>query len=276
MNVRTIVRAAAIAAALATGLAAQARDQRSAPIGMRAYVEQVVLPGGELEVAPATFATPVTLRLLRTWPHGDALRYDFEWVGLEAGRHDLARFLVRKDGSAATGLPELVVEVTSSRASGDTEPMSLTPEAPPRTHGYQTLQVVVAVAWIVGLLLILFVGRRFRRRTTGAPPAPTLADRLRPLVQAVAEGRADTAAKAELERLLVAFWRARLGLAEHNAADAIVAIKRDAEAGALLRQLEAWLHMPSPPGAVDVANLLQPYRAVTAASFEPLVREEKR
>ncbi len=44
----------------------------------------------------------------------------------------------------------------------------------------------------------------------------------------------------------------------------------------LLRQLEAWLHMPKPelPKQVDWANLLQPYRAVTAKSFEPIAPPE--
>lgn len=264
------------AASLAGALVAQARDERTATVGMRAHVEQVVLPGSELEPAPATFATPLSLRVLQTWPHGDALRYDFEWVGLEPGRYDLTKFLVRKDGTATTGLPEVLVEATSVLPAGMPEPADAGPSAPPRLAGYHALQIAAGIAWGVGLLAILFVGRRFRRREAPPPPAPTLADRLRPLVQSVASGAADTAAKAELERLLVAFWRARLGLHDAKAADAIVAIKRDPEAGALLRQVEAWLHQPVPPASFDVAALLAPYRAVTAESFAPIARPEER
>lgn len=251
-------------------LAAQARDQRTATVGMRAYVEQVVLPGSELVPAPSTLKAPLVLRVLKTWPHGEHLRYDLEWVGLEPGRHDLTKFLVRKDGSPMAGVPELVVEATSVLPAGANEPTELAPQAPQRLDGYSTLQIVAGVAWGVGLLAILFVGRRWRRRSAPPPPAPTLADRLRPLVEAVARGGADTGAKAELERLLVAFWRARLGLRDIKAADAIVAIKQHAEAGVLLRQVEAWLHMPTPPAQTDWQALLAPYRAVTAASFEPV------
>lgn len=255
-------------------LAAQARNERSAGVGMRAFVEQVVLPGTELVPAPATMKTPCVVRVLKTWPHGEHLRYDFEWVGLEPGRYDLTKFLVRKDGSSTEGLPEVVVETTSLLPKGAAEPTDLAPKAPERLDGYRTMQVVAGILWGAGLLAILFVGRRFRRRQAPPPPKPTLADRLRPLVETVARGDADAGAKAELERLLVAFWRSRLGLQTTRAAEAIVAIKQHAEAGALLRQLEGWLHMPVPPAATDVNALLQPYRSVTAESLEPIVPQE--
>ncbi len=46
-----------------------------------------------------------------------------------------------------------------------------------------------------------------------------------------------------------------------------MAIRDHEQAGQLLRQLEAWLHMPEPPAEVDVQALLAPYRDV-AANFE--------
>jgi hypothetical protein len=91
---------------------------------------------------------------------------------------------------------------------------------------------------------------------------------MRPLVESVAAGQADDAAKAELERLLVAFWRARLDLRSVKAAAAIATIRAHPEAGALLRQVEAWLHQPVPPAAFDLQALLAPYRSVSAADFE--------
>lgn len=251
-------------------LTAQARDQRSASVGMRAFVEQVVLPGSELEPAPTSTKAPIVLRVLRTWPHGDRLRYDIEWTGFEPGDYDLTKFLVRKDGSSTDGLPPVAVHVTSVLPPDVREPGELDPEASQRLGGYRTLQIVVGVLWLAGLLAILFVGRRRRPKPAPVAPPPTLADRLRPLVEKVASGGADDAEKAELERLLVAFWRARLALGAVKAAEAIAAIRRHPEAGALLRQVEAWLHMPAPPAAVDVAALLAPYRAVTAESFAPL------
>lgn len=252
---------------------AQARDQRQAAVGMRAYVEQVVLPGTELIPAPTISSSPVMVRVLATWPHGDSLRYDLEWTGFVVGRHDLLRYLVRKDGTPAGELPPLSVEVTGVLPAGKDglqRPEALSPRPAERLDGYSRLQVWAGVAWGVGLLAILLVGRRFRRRPPPPSPKPTLADRLRPLVQSIAAGGGDTAAKAELERLLVAYWRSRLDLGGATAAEAITTIRRHPEAGGLLRQLEAWLHMPGPPAAVDLNALLAPYRAVTADSFGPL------
>ena len=46
---------------------AQARNQRVASVGMRAYVEQVVLPGSELIAAPSTTKTVVIVRIVKTY-----------------------------------------------------------------------------------------------------------------------------------------------------------------------------------------------------------------
>ncbi len=266
--------AAVLALTIAAGAAfAQAPPERTAAVGMRARTE-VVLPGGELVPAPSTSKAKVVVRVLNVWQHGEHHRYDLEWCGLEAGGHDLAKYLVRKDGSPADGLPEVKVNVTSVLAKGMVEPSELPPAPSERLDGYSAMQVAAGVLWAAGLLAILFVGRRYRRKTVAAASKPTLADRLRPLVESVANGSADTAAKAELERLMVAFWRARLDLGAAKAGDAIVAIRRHGEAGALLRQLEQWLHVPNPAAAVDVTALLAPYRHVTAESFEPLPRVE--
>jgi hypothetical protein len=254
---------------LAASAVAQARDERSASVGMRACIEELVLPGSELIAAPAVAGAPIVLRILATRAHGDRFRYDLEWTGLEAGPHDLAKYLARKDGSAAADVPAIPVTVASILPKGQKEPSEQAPTEPPRLAGYRVLQIAAGVLWLLGLLAILFVGKK-RRRAAAAPPGkPTLADRLRPLVEAVATGAAGDAQKAELERLLVAFWRDRLGLRDQKAAAAIVAIRQHAEAGQLLRQLEAWLHMPKPPAPVDLQAVLAPYRGVAADRFDP-------
>lgn len=270
---RTTSRAVAFAAALlltAAWAPAQTVDQRAAAVGVRARIEQIVLPGTVVEPAPSDRKTPIAVRVLKVWPHGSLLRYDLEWSGLEPGKYDLAKFLQHKDGTPAADLPRVEVEVTRTLPYGRMEPSEPPGVPAPRTDGYTQLQIAAGIAWIIGLLAILFVGRKRRRVAAPPPSRPTLADRLRPLVEAVAADKADSAAKAELERLLLAFWRARLDLREVKAAEAIAVIRRHAEAGALLRQVEAWLHMPTPPAAPDLVGLLAPYRAVTADDFTPL------
>jgi hypothetical protein len=257
-------------------LCAQARNERAAAVGMRAYLEQVVLPGTELAVGNVDRADPVALRIVKVWPHGTTFRYDLEWMGLETGKFDLRKWLVRKDGGSIDGLPSLEVEVTGVLAAGTREPSEPDPVPAPELGGYRTWQIVVGVLWLVGLLAIVFVGRKRKAVVVPPPPRPTLADRLRPLVEAVAADKADTAAKAELERMLVSYWRLKLGLREERAIDAIAAIRKHAEAGALLRQVELWLHAPQPPSDFDLGKLLEPYRHVTADSLQPIAEEGAR
>lgn len=249
---------------------AQARDEREATVGMRAYVEQVVIEGPELVPAPSSMKAPVVVRVVKTWPHGAHLRYDLEWVGFEEGNFNLADYLVRKDGSDKGEVPAIEVKVKSLLPYDAFEPSDIDPSNAARLDGYSTTQVVVIVLWSVGLLAILFVGRKWKKKEAPPEAPPTLADRLRPIVEEVASGKADNAKKAELERLLVAFWRARLDLGSERAVDAIMAIRKHEEAGALLRQVEAWLHAPEPPESMDVAGLLRPYRSVTADSLTPI------
>ena len=67
--------------------------------------------------------------------NGELLRYDFEWTALEPGRYDLAKALVRKDGSSLAGLPEVWVEATSVLSKDAREVSEPAPVAPQRLDG---------------------------------------------------------------------------------------------------------------------------------------------
>ncbi|MEI6129384.1 MAG: hypothetical protein WCR59_04905, partial [Planctomycetota bacterium] len=91
-----------------------------------------------------------------------------------------------------------------------------------------------------------------------------LADRLLPLVLAAQQGQLQRERLAELEWLLLSVWRTRLGLEQRTAAEAIQVMREHKEAGALLRQLEQWLHAPASSSSTDVEALLRPYAALPA------------
>jgi hypothetical protein len=249
---------------------AYAEDQRTATVGMSGRIDQVVLPGSELEVKPQEDTRdPVVLRITNTYPHGTAFRYDFVWYGLEPGTYDLARYLRRKDGTPLTGLPPLKVEVQSVLPPGQIEPNRLEPSATPWLGGYFTTLAVLFCVWLLGLWAILFYRRGTKAATAAAANQPlTLADRLRPLVEGAVAGKLSQKELADLERTLLAYWRRRLRLEEQSPAAAIVELRRHAEAGPLLEQLEVWLHRPGPSGGVDVAGLLRPYQSVAPEALE--------
>jgi hypothetical protein len=235
----------------------------TSPVGLPVWIRDLVIPGPELQAAPVDTATPVIVRVAAVWPHGDALRYDLEVYGLDPGRHDLADHLARKDGSpvVVAGMPDLSLQVDSVLAEGQVQPSRPPITDPPAVGGYGSLVAIGGALWVAGLVALLAWGRR-RKVAEEAPVAQplTVADRLRPLVDRAMAGTLGTTERAELERTLIAFWRQRKGLDETSAVTALTTLRDDDEAGPLLRQLESWLHRPSPSEAVDVAALLRPYQ----------------
>ena len=251
-------------------LAAAAEEPRTTTVGMPARIEQLLLPGTELEARPlADRKSPIVLRIEATFRHGDGFRYDLLYYGLDPGDYDLRHYLRRKDGSPASELPPIPVSIKSVLPPGQVEPSKLSLGALPRLGGYWLALVSGGVLWIAGLLAILLVGRKRRGGATGEQDRPrSLAERLQPLVQEATAGRLPRERLAELERLLLAWWRKRLGLEEERPAAAIAALRQHPEAGGLLSQLEAWLHQPQSSVAVDVAALLRPYHNLPADALD--------
>ncbi len=118
----------------------------------------------------------------------------------------------------------------------------------------------------------MMIGRKQKpqRRADAPPPAPPLADRLRPLVEQAAQGTLTRDGQAQLERMLLNYWRQRLGLQETGLLDSVTRLRQHPEAGTLLRELENWLHRPTGSVKVDVESILAPYRDLQATSARPV------
>jgi hypothetical protein len=238
---------------------------------MPAKIEQIVLPGRELEVRPIEDRrAPLVVRIIEAYPHGSAFRYDIEYYGLEPGRYKLTDYLRRKDGSPTNDLPPVLVAVMPTLPPGQIEPHGLHLSASPALGGYRLLMFIGGFVWLAGLAVILIAGRRKGAGAQALAGRPaTVADRLRPLVDAAMAGELDAGQQAELERLLIGYWRRRLKLEETAPAHFMSVLRNHEEAGALLRQLEDWLHRPAGSALpVDVAALLRPYQAISAEPSE--------
>jgi hypothetical protein len=241
---------------------ARAEDQRETTVGMPARIDQLVLPGTELEVKPnEDRRSPMVLRIVSAYPHGTAFRYDLAYYGLDAGTFDLKDYLRRKDASSAADLPALKVTIRATLPPGQILPNPLETRSGPALGGYRLALWLGGGLWCAGLLAILFVGRRRKAATAALSRPLTVAERLRPLVEQAMAGTLSAPARAELERTLLAFWRQRLGLADAKPAEAFALLREHAEAGPLVRQLEIWLHRPGTGAAIDVSALLRPYAA---------------
>jgi hypothetical protein len=222
---------------------------------------EVLLPP-DLRAVVATNRSALLLRIASTRPHGSQIHYDLRYIGRVPGTHDLREYLVDAGGVRATNLAPLNVVVTGilpKAHNGWLEEDAL--PQPSIFGGYRGIIGTVIVVWALLLFPLLFL-RRGKPVDAGPAPTrePTLADRLKPLVEQAAAGTLSADGKASLERMLIQHWQRRLKLADLDGERLIHRLREDAEAGRLLRALEDWLHRPPGRVSVDVDELLAPYR----------------
>ncbi|HEX3450105.1 MAG TPA: hypothetical protein VHS97_17760 [Isosphaeraceae bacterium] len=259
-----------------TSLPGAETPRSTSTVGMPARLEQLVLPGTELEAKPIEDRrTPVILRIVNSYPHGSAFRYDIVYYGLEPGEFDLKDSVRRKDGSPITNLPSISIKIEPVLPPGQIEPHRLSLAPSPFLGGYRLLLIAGGLIWAAGLAAILLAGRRRRGQAVINAIKPlTLADRLRPLVAKALAGTLNQGQHAELERLLIGYWRKRLKLERCAPAEFIPLLRNHEEAGPLLRSLEDWLHRPAGTAEpVDLSALLEPYQAFAADSLEEVQSE---
>jgi hypothetical protein len=230
--------------------------------------------GPRLRAKPEqTLASPMLVRIASTRP-GDsgAFIYRLDFLGAVAGPHDLRDLLEHDDGSPATDLPAMSVDVVSQLPPNHGTDVYGIPDPPFTLIGwYREFLIITAIAWIAIPILILIRRALRRRPPVVAPvsvPAPSLADELRPLLEA-AKARAMTITeRGRLELLLYRFWKEHLGIASGTQAQAIASLRAHPQAGQLLLAVERWLHQRdrgSETADPDVASLLEPFRSVTLA-----------
>jgi hypothetical protein len=231
---------------LLTGVAGSSlHAAEQAGVGLTAELKDVLLPGPELRVKPDTGGrSPVVLRITATYPHGTAgFRYDFVWSALDAGPHNLSQYLERQDGSPAPDLPPVPVEAIALLPPGPPKTLPEFAAPVPALGGYRTMLIAGGVVWLAGLIGLL----AWRRKKVVVSEdvlesAIPLEDRLRPLLEKARAGSLDAEGRARLDRLVLGFWRGRLGLTGLPMPEAMKQLRAHPEAGQLLRQVEEWIH----------------------------------
>lgn len=233
-------------------------------VGFPKLIFQHVIRGPKVVAKPISDrAQPVIIRIVETYSHGSDFRYDIEYKALEPGSFNIADYLTREDGSEVE-IPEIKVSVRPILAADEVLPYDL----PKNKSGYRSYYLptllVFGIVWVAGLLMILFYGRGKYKQPSSIQKTLTVADRMRPLVDAAIAGELTSRQQAELERVLTGFWSKKLRL-NHLSADEIrQRLREHDEASLLLNQIDAWLHRPKddPENAVDVNELLEPYQTI--------------
>jgi len=252
-----------LATLLISGRAMCAANTNASPtVGMEGRLE-ALLPVAGLEGRPVTDRSPVIVRVANVFPHGTLTRYDLRYVGLRPGDYDLREFLVVAGGATPTNLPPLPVHITGLLPPKHDGRLIESPAGSlPGLGGYRVAMIAVCGLWIAGLAVWFWTRPRPAAKALAAGEAepPSIEERLRPLVESAARRELGPEGQAQLERLLLGYWRQKLGWDDLPMDAALARLRTHPEAGALLRSLESWLHRPAGTTSVDVAELLAPYR----------------
>lgn len=189
----------------------------------------------------------------------DATVYDLRFIANIPGSFDLAALLERADGRPIDTLPALIVSVWSSLPEEATlEIEAPAPGAPVLRRGYWWFVGAAAALWAL-VPVVALVRRAVKRRAVAGPvptaAPPTLADRLRPLIEAEIAGTGDEKTRARMEMLVLE----DAGMARTSATMNPRAGPSSAWSGAGVRTtaatepaaeaLESWLHRPHDAGA---------------------------
>lgn len=201
-------------------------------------------------------------------------RYRIDYIGVVAGTFDLTSQIIHRDGTPASELAPMPVKIVSELPEKFGTDLFMVSAHPMFTRSYYRIILgVIAAIWIA-IPIFVFVRRAIRHRPAPAapppPPAPTLADQLRPLVEAAMNKGLSVHEQARLELLLLAFWSERRDLAALPPAQAISQLRSDVEAKPLLLAVEQWLHARGDAAAqptADLSLLLDPYRAHAAIAL---------
>lgn len=230
----------------------------------------VTLDRGDYQPRALDDRTPIILRLEKIQPEKDGrFTYIFHPIGFEPGSYKLADYLVHPDGSPANEISDATINIGSLLPADYQGQLNrFEPKPFPWFGGYRMMLGGLALLWLCGLPALIWLGRKRKVEDTGeiAPPAPTYAERMRPLVEAAAAGTLSAAGQAELERLMSGYWREKIATPDQRMTEALAALKRHPEAGTLLRAMERWLHQPGGATKSEIDTLLEPYRTVAVES----------
>ena len=247
------ISARALGALLAVGAAMAASASAEPPRTARGTTGAFEITSAQPLRAKALrdAASPV---LVRVNPLGGD-RYRIEYLGTIEGAFDLAPLVERADGRAATGLPDLRVEIfTQLPPNHGTDVFGLSAPGFSLSAHYTTALAAVAAAWLAVPAYLLV--RRLTRRRPAPPPPParaaTVAERLFAIVDTARARELGIDERGRLELLMLQELRAHAA-ADHatatstlaSLADATIALRDDPHTARIVRAVEAWLHAPT-------------------------------
>jgi hypothetical protein len=245
-------------------------------LGMVGRYKTPVLPGDRLVIKPIFDSAPLRVWILEATKSGGGYSYVLAYSGLRPDSYDLARYLIRRDGSIPESIPAMIVHVDQT-LPGST-PGLLSRVAPARAPGYLPDPLLsakrFASAWgFFGIVLLLvawvYGGKRrrlWRWRFGGRwNPDPRLVE-LADMATLNDEGRLSDTGKARLGWVMDALWRDYYRMESAGPAEILRKLREHPEVGPRFRFLERWLHDSTAATDREVAEfILQEVERLAAA-----------
>ena len=215
--------------------------------------------------------SPLIVRLQHS---PESTQYEARFIGNISGQYDLREWLEHVDGSAFDFTSPMLVEIISTLPKDPRSDLfDVDGFQPTFSGGYRWGLALVVLAWLA--VPITVIARRLLAQPQEievAPVAPpiSLADQLKPLIEAASRGELSTSEKARFELLLVHYWRETADLPELDMARSIQQLRAHPQAGPIIAAVEQWLHS----GAVveqqsSVQQVLQLLGPLESASTPP-------
>ena len=264
---------AACALLAALGLALSGYWKRQPPaVATNAYdvplgVEEAVIvryAGPRLVARPYRRGASVNVRIANEDTSGDTRVYDVRYVVSVPGEFNIIDYLAAADGSALERLPAFRVRGQTALTK-DIETRIREIEIVPIRIGHWYYETLVALGgfWLLWLAGLIWIGRPRRvAPPPPAPPLPSLAEQIAAYLAALGRQELSVDDKARLERMLLLYWRERLGMADDRMAAACRRIAHDDRSAAAYRAIVGWLHDPT--ASVSVNEIVEKCGAINA------------
>ncbi len=226
-------------------------------VGVGFVIDGVEISGSKVIPIPrADYKTPIVLRVVSAEKTDSGFRYSLNAEGLDPGNYDLAKYLKREDNTLLE-TEAIPLEVYSVLEKPLTEPRKLTSTKPEKIGGYTTLLWVLGVAWMVGLIGMIFYKKRNQLTEEQQTPPPTLTEKIAALLK---QGKSNTDSQAQLERLLIGHWMEKFPeLKDKPMSESLTFLRNNEESSPMILSVERWLHSGKEVTEEEIERTLAPY-----------------